>query len=304
MAFIEEAVEKFKFETPDEIRLSVESPEIAKAMVEIEEKYKIELSPLLILVVVGDVLMTGASDYLENEYGVDEATAQTISKEFEEKIYKPLVERVTFLMPGTDKEMTLEQEKNYAENIFSKNLLVELEHDPIIIDAVNQRVFAILARDINFKKNLEQALHQNNEIATQNKIIIEGQPVPGTVSYWIKDFIGRYGGDAFDAVSLSGFLINSDNAKALNNAERNLVADILKVYTNVKFFPDSMPSDDEKTWQIIPFELQISEPKTKSVTKPAADNPEVTELKNLMLKYPAGSLERAAIEEELKKITS
>lgn len=351
MISIEQAVEQFKFELPEEVRLTCQSPEFARMLQEIGNAHKIDLSALLVYFAVGEVTLDKISEYLEREEGLDQAKAAEMAKELEEKVFKTLMERLDFLNENPDKDMALPQEKNYLERIFKNDLLRELAEDPVIAAAVNRRLFFVLARDEEFHKRLEQLLYENDELVTVKPIMIDGQSVKPTVSNWLKDFISHYGSQNYDSVSLSAFLINSENARQLSDEEREAVALVLKVYTNIKFFPESMPEDETgASWQIIPYEdeekklaeiaEQVSppaepapptpkpapaiapiakpvpaepkpepkiEPKIETKAPPAAapaDSPELLELKNMLLQYPAGSLERAAIEEEIKKLTS
>lgn len=331
MISIEQAVEQFNFELPEEIRLTCQSPEFGRPLQEIGAANQLDLSALLIYFAVGEVDLNGLQNYLEVEENLDKATAAKLAKELEEKVFKPLTERIDFLNGNPDKIMTLQQEKNYVERIFKNDLLRELSEDWVIAAAVNRRLFFILSRDTEFHKRLEQLIYENEEEVTSKSITINSQQVKPTVANWIKDFISHYGSQSYDSVSLSAFLVNSENARQLSDEEREAVALVLKVYINIKFFPDSMPEDETgESWQIIPYEDEdkmlakidqaASEPElpTKpnaempiasakpaavdtSAGKPGPTNPELLELKNMLLQYPAGSLERAAIEEEIRK---
>lgn len=343
MITIEEAIEIFHYDLPEEIQLTCETDMVLKPLVELEERYKVILSPLVIFMVIGEVTSDDLLDYIENEFKFDEAKAKQLAVEFTDKVFKPLVDRINFINDSPDKNMTLEQEKIYLENIFKKGVLDELSYDAIIKEAVNRRVFFILARDFDFKKKLEQALYDNEEILTSQPILLNDQEVKPTISNWLKDFIGRYGSQAYDSVSASTFLVNSDNGKNLIVSDREKLSELLKLYVNIKFFPDSMPSDEGEDWQIIPYEEikesddnkteeidNKKEPKDKTVktqsgltektiklnedkvsTPPivindnnvlSTETDELLELKNMLLQYPEGSLERAAIEEEIKKL--
>jgi len=288
--------------------------------------------------------------------------------------------------------MTLDQQKNFAEKLFLTRLIQEIHHDPFIVDAINQRLFFILARDEDFHTRLERSLYENEEIVTSNPMVINGENVKGTVANWLKDFISQYGSQAYDSMSQSAFLINSENVKNITPAERELLAKVLKTYINIKFFPESMPSDDGEGWEIIPVDetsetekstpISVNEQSTeaaptqppvsqsqriqplpkkptsaavqkksdtsKSKVYPVTTTPKVTiptpapvkkpiaplpkppaktpavqptqlspiaqpatsidssdellNLKNMLLQYPPHSLEREAIEEEIKKI--
>ncbi len=317
MPIIEEAIAKFHSELPEEIQLTSEMPEILNPLNALGTSYGVDLSSLLVFLVVGDLTLEQVPQFAKDEFGFDGATAKKFVQTFEETVFKPLLERIEFLNEHPDKTMTLEQEKVVVENIFKKSILAEFERNPILIEAVNRRLFFILARDLEFQKRLEQLLYENNEVVTEQNILIDGIEQKGTIANWIKDFIAHYGSQSYDSVSLSAFLINSDNGKKLSEEDRKKVARVLRLYANVKFFPESMPSDEPEDWQIIPFEdlnaapetvvekplpKTTKEPVVQSVDKPGPSSPELLELKNMLLQYPVGSLERAAIEEEIKTL--
>jgi hypothetical protein len=318
MPIIEEAIAKFHTELPEEIQLSCEADEVMNPLKELEQSYGLVLSGLVVFVVVGDLMMEEIPDYIKTEFEFADTQAQKLALDLDQKIFKPLLDRINFLNEHPDKEMTLEQEKLYAENIFKKNLLAELDRDPLITASVNRQLFFILAQDLEFRKVLVQSLYENTELISANNITVDGEDLKPTINNWLKDFISRYGGNASDSVSVSAFLINSDNAKKLSNEERDKLGKIIKTYINLKFFPDSMPSDDNEDddWQIIPYEPVYAEASVgdaePAITKPEVapivnnqpvdDDTNILELKNMLLQYPEGSLERTAIEEEIKNL--
>jgi len=63
---------------------------------------------------------------------------------------------------------------------------------------------------------------------------------------------------------------------------------------------------EEPTIAPPPAKEEVVKPVTETAARPAdsmvSDSLEITELKNMLLQYPAGSLERAAVEEEIKKL--
>ncbi len=392
MLIIEEAIEKFNNELPEELRFSCSAPEVIRPLRTLESAYNINLAPLIIYFAIGEVQFGDITDYIENEYQFDKTNAHALSREIEETILKPLLDRVNFINAHPNKEMNLDQEKGYAVKMFQNNLRAELLRPIFITDAVNQRILSILARELNFKNKLEQAMYENSETITKNPIIINGQSIRQSIGNWLKDFISQYGSQTYDSMSQSAFLINSENAKSITPAERELLAKVLKTYINIKFFPESMPSDDGEGWEIIPVDetsetekstpisideqftevapiqppvsqsqrikpltrkptsaaIQKNSDTSKSKVYPVTTTPKVTiptpapvkkpitplpkppaktsamqpmqpspiappatsidssdellNLKNMLLQYPPHSLEREAIEEEIKKI--
>ncbi|QQS60148.1 hypothetical protein IPN41_03425 [Candidatus Falkowbacteria bacterium] len=259
MLIIEEAIEKFNNDFPRELRLSCSAPEVIKPLRALESAYDINLAPLIINFAIGELELDGIADYIETEYQFEKVKARGLSREIEETILKPLLERVNFINASPNKEMTLEQEKSYVVKMFQSNLRAEILRPAIITDVINQRLLFILARELNFKSKLEQAIYDNIEPITSVPISINGQLVNPSINNWIKDFITQYGSQTYDSMSQSAFLINSNNAKNLTPGERELLAKVLKTYINIKFFPDSMPSDDGEGWEIIPVDEEVTE---------------------------------------------
>jgi len=85
--------------------------------------------------------------------------------------------------------------------------------------------------------------------------------VRGTVSNWLKNFIGTNGSAIFDSVALSKYLTGSKSGAKLSQEEKEKVRKVLLIYRNLKFFPDSMPDDNGEGWQILPFEAPVEEEK-------------------------------------------
>ncbi len=269
MATIEEVVQQFN-QLPLEIQLECSSDEFLSALHALETTYNVSLASVVVQMVVGHIQFSDLSDYLEAEYSIGPEVATRFAKELEEKVFKPTIDRLNFLDTNPEKTMTLEQQKNFAENLFRSNLLKELHHHPFIISAINDRLFYLLARDENFHTDLERALYENNETVGTKPIRVNNEVISPTIGHWIKNYIAQHGTTTADSISQSTFLINSENAKNLSDDERALLSKVLKVYGNVKFFPDSMPSDDGRGWEIIPGgsdEIEIAPDIVSAITE-------------------------------------
>ncbi|MEA3398504.1 MAG: hypothetical protein U9R06_02040 [Patescibacteria group bacterium] len=333
MLEINKALEKFK-QLPNDIILEVDSDRVADILEELKEKYGFNLNPVIIFMVVGDLLAEDVLQYLQKEFGVSEKKAKAISKEINEKIIDPLLERLHFFNPSPDKtSIKPEQEKKLVLKIFEKDLLRDLNNNPIIIRKINSRIFSLLSQDLGFKKSMENALYCNLQKLTHKHFILEGKLHAPSVRNWIRDFIKKHGTSLFDNVDLTDYATNSENGKELDAEERKLVTRLLILYRNVKFFPDSMASDDGEGWEIIPVEDSIPEekrpisgpPKTpaekridelkqeeekygqdslagRAIEEEISHEKRIEDLRIEANKYPAGSLERRALEEEIRKL--
>lgn len=268
MIDLQEAIERFDAALPREIQLEFSSDEFMAALQAAGERYGLNLISLAILLAVGEIDYEKLDGYLIDELSIDPAQAGPMATDLKESVFHPAIERLKFLDTNPAKDMTLEQQKNFAERIFSAGLLAELRHDPFIIGSINARLFYILARDEAFAGRLERALYNNAEIVSTKPILFDGLQVEGSVANWLKDYLRKFGNAADDSVSQTNFLLNSENAKGLAEADRVLLAKILKTYVNVKFFPDSMPSDDGSGWEILPGGDEVAAPLTESEPEP------------------------------------
>lgn len=356
MPILEEAIEQFN-KLPIEIQLECSSEEYINALQTLERIYKLPLSGVAVQIIVGNFQFSSLSSDLQCEFSLNTQTAEQLAQDLKEKVFRTVIERLNFLNSNPEKDMTLEQEKNFAENLFHTALVKELHHHPLIISAINDRLFYILARDEQFKERLARALYENSEKITSHILKLKtNEQVPSTVSNWLKDYIAQYGSQAYDSLNQSKFLSSSKNVKLLSDVEKTLVAKVLRTYLNIAFFPDSMPSDDGEGWEIIPVDqpekgavlnkkleslhnettptpkdkvtpdldhtLTRTTPSLKqkpplkstsdSSVRPASKpqptfhsvetSSELLKLKNMLLQYPPHSLERQAIEDEIKKL--
>ncbi len=361
MLDLEQAIQKFDTGLPRELQCEFSSDDFMSALNSAADRFGLDLVPLAIMVAVGEVPYDDLAPYLTDDLDVPAERAGDMAAELREKVFQPAIDRLRFLDTNPNKAMTLEQQKAFAERLFMTGLVAELRHDPFIIGSVNARLFFILARELAFAAVLERALYVNEENIGAAPLLLEGTSVPPSVSNWIKDYLGQYGSQAMDSVNQTNFIINSPNAKRLPAADRQLLARVIKTYINVKFFPDSMPSDDGSGWEILPggdtpsgpagnarvtvsavdrpstpspevktpirAEMPVtrrpvpvpvpapasapapasrpvvSEPRTPApAAEIAPESDELLSLKNMLLQYPAGSLERSAIEEEIRKL--
>jgi hypothetical protein len=227
-------------------------------------------------------------------------------------------------------------EKNSALDLFTSGLvdLLDSESDSLfeLIDDYNGILMLLMAEDQKFKKDLENALYSSAEELTKNEIIISDKNARPTIANWIKDFISYYGSAIFDNLVVSKYMTFSENAKKLEREEKNSLIKLLKLYRNLKFFPESLKGVPESEWQIIPIERnkfmrvgaerketviypeeEQEEQGGEDVSKPAEPEPEKPPIKSdkeLMLetlekmsaKYAPGTLQRRAVEEEIRKL--
>jgi hypothetical protein len=223
-----------------------------------------------------------------------------------------------------EKEEVLKTFKNGLADIISSGAVQEEFNDVLI--------YLLADKGESFRAELERALLANNEVITFAKFAVGGRPAAAVISAWLKNFISEVGSGLFDNLTLTKFLTSSANCKVLSDEEKNIVKKLLLVYRNIKFFPASMPNKTGEGWEIIPSETEIDLTKAKTVGVPltadyaakaesarmaavkeeqnrkeAARAEEIsrklTELQAMAAAYPAGSLQRKAVEEEIRKLS-
>lgn len=358
MPDIDKSLEKF-YELPPQVILTVDSEAVARRMDQINKKYSINISQLVIFVFSDDLEIDKIPQYLKRELSLDQKTADKVSEEFKQKILDPVSERLYFLDPNPIKKtIDIERVKEILRHIFEKKLKKELRKHSIIRYCVNRQVFYALKDSFDFKKELEKALYKNQEKISESPIELKGERAEPTVANWIKLFIESEGSEMFDNMKLSSFISSDKNAASLGEKEKKMLIKVLKTYRNIKFFPESMPSDNSDEWEILPLDQSFSRQKQdrggqeqgddssyqettgesesltpaekseedkgpsshqqeekekepgakttifnkKEEASQASSNPEIKELEEQKQEYPEGSLERKAIEEEIKKI--
>ncbi|MFA5020985.1 MAG: hypothetical protein WC517_02920 [Patescibacteria group bacterium] len=275
MLILEDALQKFELLDP-EVVFTVNSDRFIRKISELSKKYSVDLNAAVLFSVVGDLKPEDLAGYLAQEQGVDEGKAKLVANELKSQVLKPMEARLLLLNADPDKVgITSEQEKEALKQIFSEELVWEMSEYDLIKNAVNYRIFDILEKDLNFKRELERSLYENKESLTENPLVIAGKTVDPTIDNWLKDFIEKKGTDDFNTVALSDYLANSANAKNLSPEEKNKLSDLLNLYRNIKFFPATVAGKTIDEWQIIPFDLAAAQDLIKKENKKLPTDEEI-----------------------------
>lgn len=327
--YLFDCLDKF-YDLPDIIILEFNHPRYIKIIDDINNEYGLELSFLAILVAIGELYPDNLAEYLTKRYDLPESSAQKIADKLNNLYFQPIIDRLAFFNQDQEKtKPTPEEEKNIILNLFKENLLVEIKNYQQIISAINQRIFAWLDRDSSAQRQIEAALLQNQEKITEQTVTINNEKLPGLVTNWLRCFAIEKGADNFNSLSISEFLGLSKNAANLPEIDKKILSSLLNTYRNIKFFPESMPSDDGTDWTIIPLPEEVisldesiditSDAKTEQIIDPEmqplkieADskiipaNPEninkINQLQLMLKRYGPDSLEAQAILEEIAKL--
>lgn len=227
-------------------------------------------------------------------------------------------------------EASWEDREKKIKEYFSSNLVEILSsEDEEVLAELNNFIFhLILNVRESIKDELVNLMLNNQEMLTSQRIVLDGRQVDPTIANWLAYFISQKGGNIFDAVALSDFITNSPNAKFLDFDEKKMLSNLLRAYRNLKFFPDSLQSSNPQYWMIFPVtipeeplvkeeavdltsSIPIVKPKVfvqpvsltpEEEAKLALKNQQIKETEALLARYPIGSLERLALEEELAKL--
>jgi hypothetical protein len=325
--YLAECLEKF-YELPELVILEFDNPVYLQIIKDLNNKYGLELSFLVILVAVSELTPEDMPEYLAKRYDLPDETAQGLAQQLNELYFQPIIKRLAFFNQDSNKiKPSPEEEKNIIIDLFKENLLVEIKNYEQVISAINQRVFAWLDRDPSAKQQIENAFLQNQEIITQQAITINNEELPGTTANWLHCFAVEKGTDSLNSLSVSEFLGLSKNTNELSAEDKKIIRALLNIYRNIKFFPESMPSDDGTDWAIIPLpekELSLEQQATDKIQteqfidpemQPVKAKPEpellstdpdtinkINQLKLMLGRYGANSLEGQAILEEITKL--
>jgi hypothetical protein len=184
-----------------------------------------------------------------------------------------------------------QQEKEAALDLFRDGLVDVLQmsepEDADYIYHFNMTLISLLIDDEKFKQEMERVLYDNKEELTSNTFVLADREMPPTIGNWIKDFLAREGSAMFDQVVMSKYITDSPNVRRLNPEEKERVRKLIRLYRNLKFFPDSMFDRIIADWEIIPVERQESViPVTLNQPAPAIDNrPPLEQLKDKYNSY-------------------
>jgi arsenate reductase-like glutaredoxin family protein len=309
---------------PNAIKEAFGSVETYASIKELEDKYKIKLSFLVILIAINELEEDDVADYLTIKFKVSPAIAKNIKEELVKNVLDPTFIRILNSKPAVDSIV----DKEDIINLFSKRIIETLNAPADVIQGLNISIFKLLNEDDSLEEKIIELLYNNNEILTSGSLLIDDREVQPTISNWLKDFIKINGSELFDELKLVEYLSNSINAKKLKPEEKDLLRKLLKLYQNLAFFPESMDNIPIEDWQIFPTEKFETEPKinkskvfqdalddsqaiktpiktqTKAKiyeTKISEPNP-LDELEQSLSQYSPGTLEHKAVTQEIGRL--
>ena len=183
---------------------------------------------------------------------------------------------------------------------------------------INLLTIPDLNRRDKIKDELKKILLNCNRAVIGHNKYKDDKNLPITVAEWLKDYIVNLGIDKIDNLKRVQYLTNSQNIKELDDDDKNRLKFLFNFYENLKISsntPEGFENDIPMTINrkhVIYTHGQTEEINSKiidliksiKVSNKTADNKEknIEELRVMADKYPTGSLERKAVEEEIKKM--
>lgn len=345
MNYIEECLEKFN-NLPQELQDYLNSEKVIKTLEEIEEKYGIDLTLALILIFINELNLEDLPIYIEKKYNVNNDIINEVLFKMENGIFREIAnsfnEDYDELIVEKDYllDLSIEEKRDIISKIFSEKILDQFSLPEDHLLRLNAVIFELIGKDEQYLNKIIKYFLDSQEKISSKRIILKGKSEEPTISNWIKDFVFENSSDIFSPIILAKYLTSGKNVVSLNQDEKQILRQILKIYRNLIFFPESMGVLPYKDWEIFPINKDLlsifnnkntkkpnskiisqsdkaSEPQ-KITTKDDLNNTkndleqkiseeinlknkELQELKDMIEKYPEKSLEKKAIKSEIKK---
>lgn len=293
--------------------------EVYIAIKEIEDKYKVELSFLVILIILNELEEVDIEDYLVAKFKTPIETAKKIKEEFSKVLDTAFDNLEKAELAGNKLEKAPSAGKEDLLTLFSKRLIESIKADADTVFSLNIFIFKMLNKEAELGEKIINILYNNSELLTAKRLVSEEKEVSPTISNWIKDFIRVNGSGMFTEVTLAQYLSTSSNAKLLDSEEKDLLRKVLKLYRNLVFYPESMDGFAVEDWQIIPYEkTEIKTHEFKDVLDDSYSHEEfnreekkveikkepspLDELQETLSRYTPGSLEHKALTQEIGRL--
>jgi len=238
----------------------------------------------------------------------------------------PVVNEKPETIEGNDSDdLSTEDIKVGLINFFDDGLndLLSLESGDML-ETINEELIEVLTNNEKYKKEIETYLLGTKITIGTTNLNLADKEVPPISANWLKDFFSVAGADSFDTLSIAKYIISSPNAKNLSEDEQAKLRRFLTLYHNIHFFPAPFTALPVEKWEVIPgahtnLPTKIEDekvlapspkrqpkwsvtPKTETSTAPVtrSKSQELIDLEKMRDQYAIGTLERAAIEEEIK----
>lgn len=241
----------------------------------------------------------------EKEIGVDLAEG-----------YREIINRLKFILfTSISNEEVL--------RLFKKHLVVGIKMIYVdLLEVLKVRIsFLPLPDRDEYKKQIIIIILENQEKITRENIDLNGKKVGSTISSWLKDYNSVLGTGARSNLEQSKYFIRNRNFTKLSDLEKLELKELFSIYEYLKRSSMTLEGneDDEiiegldgktyilKDGKIVDesFYKGKKEVGSKKLSIPKTqEERNLEELKEMLNQYPAGSLERKVVEEEIAKLES
>lgn len=207
---------------------------------------------------------------------------------------------------------------NEIVELFKNNLGIGLKNDELdIAERVRKKLILVdLSDRDNLKNEFKSALIVNKEKIIR-EIPISAEKKLATVGDWVKDFIANIYSKDKTVLSQAEYFYKQNYYLSLPENEKLIIKKLFSLYkylSTSSFLPDGFEDDilmrtedgkliTTKRGQVVVLYDPAKAAKEKKLpennTKNTITNP--TDLQTLAAQYPAGSLERKAIEDEIRR---
>lgn len=218
---------------------------------------------------------------------------------FLENIY---FEKIEEIVKEQEKSFNVKEEEIILQNMIEKEFVYLLENPEA---ELNAGMIAVFFANASFKDTIVRSLLANQKKLFEKEIVVDGKRFIPTVGNWLNDFIAKNGSNYFNNIALSTYVTNSKVTKGLSKEEKDLLIKLFYVYRNIKFFPQSFQDIAPEKWEIFPIEKtnkSNTESRQSLATPKSPEEQEIETLEKMAAGYALGSLERRAVEEEIRKM--
>lgn len=213
-----------------------------------------------------------------------------------------LIDEVDKIIEERDKHFNVNKEERALENLVGRELVYTINNPS---KELNGGVIAVLFADANFKNVMAKRISENQEKLFSREVAVDGKRFIPSIGNWINNFITVNGGGFFNNIVLSSYVTNSKYTKNLDKIEKEILIKLLTLYRNVKFFPQTLENVSPEKWEIFPLDSQKTTPfneRQSLATPKSPEEQEIETLEKMAAGYALGSLERRAVEEEIRKM--
>lgn len=216
----------------------------------------------------------------------------------------------------------ISQSINEIEDLFRKHLLLALRKEVDLKECLRLLFLIKLDEDTgyNIRRGIIKAVEANEEKIGKENLAggADRLPIYPYIKNWLRDYISFFPAEkeARGELEQVTYLNQNKNFKKLNQEEKKILTGLIKLY-DFLCFPAAEKEEVRATWhtpRTIPRAPKMEEiNKAGNIVKPAVESSQtkrtgadeaqsnLAELKRLAASYPAGSLERKAVEEEIGK---